>query len=85
MGNVRYQCQPVGMGQLVFQLLVRNGSVRFGSRIDGGCHSQTAVPRGSAFGAFMEEVTNCSAIQTFAPGHVFLSDTIFLSSPLRGR
>jgi len=85
MGNVPYRCQPVGMGQLVFRLLVRNGSVRFGSRIDGGCYSQTAVPRGSVFGAFAEEVTNSSAIQAFALGHAFLSDTIFLSSPLRGR
>ena len=73
------------MGQLVSRLLVRNGSVRFGSRIDGGCHSQMVVPRGSTFGAFAEEVTNSSTIQTFAPGHAFLSDTIFLSSPLRGR
>ena len=85
MGNVPYLCQPVGMGQLVLRLLVRNSSVRFSSRIDGGCHSQTAVPRGSVFGALTEEVTNSSAIQAFAPGHTFLSDTIFLSSPLRGR
>jgi len=85
MGNIPYWCQPVGMRQLVFRLLVRNGSVRFGSRIDGDCHSQMAVPQGSAFRAFAEEVTNSSAIQTFAPGHVFLSDTIFHSSPLCGR
>jgi len=65
------------MGQLVFRLLFQNGSVRFGSRIDGGCHSQMAVPIGSTFGAFAEEVTNSSAIQTFALGHAFLSDTIF--------
>ena len=85
MGNIPYQCQPDGMGQLVFRLLVRNGSVRFGSRIDSGCQSQTAVPRGSAFGAFAEEVTNSSAIQTFGLGHAFLSATIFVGSPLRGR
>ena len=84
MENVPYWCQPVGMGQLVFQLLVRNGSVRFSSRIDSGCHSQTVVSRGSVFGAFTEEVTNSSAIQAFAPGHTFLSDTIFLSSSLCG-
>ena len=85
MGNVPYRCQPVGMGQLVFRLLVWKGSIKFGSRIDGGCHSQMAVPRGSVFGAFTEEVTNSSAIQAFTPDHAFLSDTIFLSSPLRGR
>jgi len=37
------------------------------------------------FGVFAEEVTNSSAIQTFALGHAFLSDKIFLSSPLHGR
>jgi len=84
MGNVPYRCQPVGMGLLVFRLLIRNGSVRLGSHIHGGCHSQMVVPRGSAFGAFAEEVTNTSSIQTFAPGYAFLSDTIFLSSPLHG-
>ena len=85
MGNIPYRCQRVGMGQLVSRLLVRNGSVRFGSRIDSGCHSQTVALRGSAFGAFAEEVNNSSAIQTFAPGHAFFSDTILLCSPLRGR
>jgi len=85
MGNVPSRYQPVGMGQLVFRRLVRNSSVRFSSRIDSGCHSPTVVARGSAFGAFAEEVTNSSAIQTFAPGHTFLSDTIFLSSPLHGQ
>jgi len=73
------------MEQLVFRLLVWNGIVTFGSRIYGGCHSQMAVLRGSMFGAFAEEVTNSSAIQTFIPGHAFLSNTIFLSSPLCGQ
>jgi len=84
MGKVPYRYQPVGMGQLVFRLLIRIGSIRFGSHIDGGFDSQMVVPRVSAFWAFAEEVTNNSAIQAFALGHSFLSDTILLGSSLRG-
>jgi len=66
------------MGQLVFRLLIWNNSIRFGSRIAGGCHSQMAVPRGCTFRAFTEEVTDSSAIKAFALSHTFLSDTILL-------